>query len=78
MNTELFLQTIHSVNQLSVYGSVAGWCCQFGSTAEEKGRASTLVDNKILTKFKPDEVQLLVSLPTQDARKSLEFRRAGW
>ena len=49
MNTELLFQTIHSVNQLSVYGAAANWCYQFGSTEEEKGRASNLVDNKILT-----------------------------
>ena len=65
MNTELLLRTIHSVNQLSVYGAVTDWCYQFGSTEEEKGRASTTLDNKILTKSKPEEVQLLVSLPTR-------------
>ena len=62
MNTELLFQTIHSVNQLSVYGAVAN---QFGSTEEKKGRGSNLVDNKILTKLKPEEVQLLVSPPTK-------------
>ena len=30
MNTELLFQTIHSVNQLSVYGAVVNWCYQFG------------------------------------------------
>ena len=63
MNTELLFQTVHSANQLSVYGAVANWCCQFGSTEEEKGRANTTVENKILTKLKPEEVQLLVSPP---------------
>ena len=61
MNTELLFQTVRSVNQLSVYGAVANWCYQFGSTEDEKGRASTTVDNKMLTKLKPEEVQLLVS-----------------
>ena len=65
MNTELLFQTIHSVSQLSVYGAVANWCYQFGSTEKEKGRASTVVDNKILTRLSQEEVQLLVSLPTQ-------------
>ena len=82
MNTELLFQTIHSVNQLSVYGAVANWCYRFGSTEEEKGRASILVDNKILTKLKPEEVQLLVSPPTRATgnrmpEKSPELRRAG-
>ena len=36
-NTELLFQTIHSVNQLSIYGAVANWCQQFGMTEEEKG-----------------------------------------
>ena len=35
------------------------------SIREEKGRASNLVVNKILTKLRPEEVQFLVSLPTQ-------------
>ena len=64
MNTELWFQTIHSVNQLSVYGAVANWCRQIGLTEEEKGRASLAVDNHILTKLKPEVAQLLVSLPT--------------
>ena len=49
MNTELLFQTIHSVNQLSVYAAVANWCHQFGLAEGEKGRASVAVDNKILT-----------------------------
>ena len=72
-------QTVYSVNQLSVYGAVANWCYQFGSTEDEKGRASTAVDNKILTKLKTEEIQLLVSSEKsnwkQDARKSPELRR---
>ena len=28
MNTKLLFQTVHSVNQLSVYGAVASWCYQ--------------------------------------------------
>ena len=38
MNTELVFQTVHSVNQLSVYGAVTNWCHQFGLTEEEKER----------------------------------------
>ena len=61
MNTELLFQTVHSVNQLSVYGAVAKWCCQFGRTEEEQGRVGILVDSKILTMVEPEEVGLLVS-----------------
>ena len=35
------------------------------STEEEKGPANILVDTKILTNLKPEEVQLLVSHPTR-------------
>ena len=65
MNTELLIQTIHSVNQLSVFGAVTDWCYQFGSTEEERRRAGTPVDDMILTKLKPEEVRLLVSVPTR-------------
>ena len=34
-------------------------------TEEEKGRVGIPVDNKILTKVEPEEVELLVSLPIQ-------------
>ena len=47
-NTELSLETIHSVNQLSVYGAVANWCHQLGLTEEEKGRANFSVHNMSL------------------------------
>ena len=48
-NTEPLFQTIHSVNQLSIYGAVANWCHQFGLTEEEKGRVNLPMDNKMLT-----------------------------
>ena len=63
MNTELLFQTGHSVNQVDVCGAEANWCYQIGFTEDEKGRTITTVDNKILTKLKPEEVQLLVSHP---------------
>ena len=63
-NTELFFQTTHSVDQLSIYGAVANWCHQFGLTEEEKGRTNFYVDNKMLASLQPEEVQLLVSPPT--------------
>ena len=64
MNTELLFQTIHFVNQLTIYGAVANWCHQFGLTEEEKGRANFSVDDKTLTSLQREEVQLLVSLTT--------------
>ena len=63
-NTELLFHTIHSVNQLSIYGAVANWCQQFGLTQDEKGRANLSVDKKMLTSIPPGELQLLVSPPT--------------
>ena len=65
MNTELLFQTVHSINQLSVYGAVTNWCYQFGLKEEEKGRVGIPVDNKILTMVELEEVHLLVSLPTR-------------
>ena len=56
MYTELLIQTMHSLNQLRIYGAVANWCHQFGLTGEEKGRASPHVQ--------PEEVHFLVSPPT--------------
>ena len=63
MNTDLLFQTVHSVNQLSVYGAVANWCNQVGLTEEGKGRVGIPVDNKILTMVELEEVGLLVSPP---------------
>ena len=55
--------SIHFItpNQLSIYGAVANWCHQFGLPEEEKGRAHSSVDNKMLTSVQPEEVQLKVS-----------------
>ena len=44
IKTELLFQTIHSANQLSIYGAVANWCQQFVLTDEEKGRVNLSVD----------------------------------
>ena len=48
-NTELLFQTVHAVNQLSVYAAVIDWCYQFCFTNEEKEQVAVLVDNGILT-----------------------------
>ena len=65
MNTELLFQTIHSVNQLSVYGAVVNWCYQLGSTEEEKGTSQYSCGQQDFDQLKPEEVQLLVSPPTR-------------
>ena len=77
MNTELFFQTIHSVNQFGTYGAVANRCEHFGLTEEEKGRANFSVD-KMLTKFTTRRSTTLGiasnnSTWKQDARKVLCF-----
>ena len=64
VNTKLLFPTVHSVNQISVYEAVTDWCYQFGLTNEEKEVAIS-VDNGIMTMVEPEEVELLVSVPTQ-------------
>ena len=64
MSTELLFQTIHSVNQLSVYGAVANWCYQFGSIEEEKGRASSC-GQQDFDHLETRSSTTLVSPPTQ-------------
>ena len=58
-HTELLFPTLHSVNQLNIYGTVANWCQQFGLTEEEKGRPNFSLDKKMLTNIPPEEVQTL-------------------
>ena len=72
-NTELLFHTVRSVNQVSVYGAVANWCCQLGLTEEEKGRVAILLDNKNLTMMESEEVELLVSPPTQAPALSFQI-----
>ena len=71
MNTQLMFQTVHSSNQLSIYGAVANWWYQFSVTEEERWRAKFSVDNKMLTCLQLEEVQLLVSLPTITPRNRM-------
>ena len=71
-NTELLFQTIHSVNQFSIYEAVATWCEQFGLTEKEKGRDNLSVNDSVLTSVSPREVQLLVSPPTMACGNSLQ------
>ena len=65
-------QSIHSVNQLSIYGAVANSCQQFGLTEEEEERANLSVDKKMLTNIPLEEVQLLVSRPTMVPRNRMQ------
>ena len=63
MKTELLFQTVHSVNQISIYAAVTDWCYQFGLTGEVTEQVAILVDNKNLTMMEPEVVEMLVSLP---------------
>ena len=36
-NTQFLFRTIHSANQLSIYGAVSSWCEEFGRKPNEKG-----------------------------------------
>ena len=64
VNTKLLSPTVHSVNQINVYAADTDWCYQFGWTNEEK-RLAIPVDNGIMTMVEPEELELLVSVPTQ-------------
>ena len=39
-NTELLFRTIHSANQISIYGAVSSWCEEFGQRPDEKDPTS--------------------------------------
>ena len=62
--TELLNQTIHSANQLSIYGAVASWCEKFGLKPDEKP-PKTLNDN-MLKGVQPKEVTSLVKAPKNE------------
>ena len=61
LNTELLYRTIHSANQLSVYGAVARWCEDFGMMSDET-HPKTKKD-KILKEVQPKEVISWVKAP---------------
>ena len=61
--TELLFQTIHSVNQISIYAATADWCHQFGWTDEERERVAVLVDKGVFTVVETEEIEMLMSLP---------------
>ena len=60
-NTELLHRTIHSANQLSIYGAVARWCEDFGMKSDET--LPKTINAKKLKEVQPREVTSLVKAP---------------
>ena len=60
-NTELLYRTLHTANQLSIYGAVAGWCEDFSVTSDEKPPKTT--NDDVLKEVQPKEVTSLVEAP---------------
>ena len=46
-----------------LFAAMTDWCCQFGLTNEETERVAIPVDNGLLTRMQPEEVDILVSPP---------------
>ena len=69
-NTELFFRTIHSANQLSIYGAVSSWCEEFGLRPNERELTSerfVAKENEQLRKnVKLEEVNSMVQTPRSD------------
>ena len=60
-NTELLCRTMHSANQLSIYGAVANWCEEFGLMPDETPDGLRKTENELILKeVKPQEVKSLV------------------
>ena len=63
-NTELLFWTIHSANQLSIYGAVACWCEEFGLRANAREMTSekfaTKENEQLLKNEKPKEVKTVL------------------
>ena len=59
-NTELVCRTIHSANQLSIYGAVARWCQYFGMKSDEE--PPKICVDEMLKEVQPKEVTLENSL----------------
>ena len=73
-NTELLFRTIHSANQLSIYGAVSSWCGEFGQRPNEKDptaeKFAAKENEQLLKNVKPQEVNSLVQTPRNDNRAS--------
>ena len=65
MKTELLFQATHSVNQLNITEQWRIGVINSVWQKKKKRRVAVPVDNKILTMVEPQEVELLVSPPTQ-------------
>ena len=64
MNTEIVLQTIHSLNQASIYAVVTNWCYKFVLKKEERAHIPTPVDSRVMANVEPEEVKMLISSPS--------------
>ena len=66
-NTEISHRTIHSANQLSVYGAVTSWCEEFGLKPDETSEMLKKTESdQILKEVRPQEVNSLVQAPGND------------
>ena len=62
LRTQNFIyRTIHSTNQLRIFGAVAKWCEDFGMKSDEKHPKT--INDKILKVVQPTEVIALVKAP---------------
>ena len=74
-NTELLFRTIHSANQLSIYGAVSRWCEEFAQwTPNQKESFVEILVAKekeqLLKNVKPQELNSLVHTPRSENRAS--------
>ena len=66
-NTELLHRSIHSANQLSIYGAVACRCEEFGLKLDETPERLTKTENEqTQKKVRPQEVNSLAQTPRND------------
>ena len=69
-NTELLFRTVHSANQVSIYGAVSSWCEEFGQRPNEKEPTSERFvakgNEQLLKNVKPEVVNSLVQTPRSD------------
>ena len=69
-NSELLYQTVHSANQLCIYGAVACWCEEFGLKLDETSERITKTDTEqILKEVRQHEVISLVQTPRNDEQE---------
>ena len=63
MITELLFQTVHSVNQVSIFAAVTKWCYKFAWKKEEKHTFPHTADNRIVAVVETEEGDMLISSP---------------